>query len=124
MRRSKNGLMTMKNIESCRVRKRKHSQNGYSHTGKTQSQKGCVLFVVHISSDKCNSPGKTLCKINIRTGSWDTYSKLNLGKKHLSGCSFGLLWLRKLAKVVEKDLERKRNIIWHAFTKIKENKRK
>ena len=40
--------------------------------------------------------------------------------KHPNGCSFGLLWLRKLAKV----LKRQRGINRHLFMKIKENKRK
>ena len=41
--------------------------------------------------------------------------------KHPSGYSFGLLWLKKLAKTFPKGLERQRNIIWYF---IYENKRK
>ena len=42
--------------------------------------------------------------------------------KHPSGCSFGLLWLRKMARELEKDF--KKGIIGIYFMKIKENKRK
>ena len=45
-------------------------------------------------------------------------------EKHPSGCSFQLIWLRKLEKEIEKDLERKSVISWHLFMKIIENKRK
>ena len=31
-------------------------------------------------------------------------------EKHPRGCSFGLLWIRKLAKAKEKDLERQNDI--------------
>ena len=34
----------------------------------------------------------------------------NCWEKHPSGCSFGLLWLRKLEKEKEKALERKNDI--------------
>ena len=34
-------------------------------------------------------------------------------EKHPSGCSFDLLWLRKLAKEMENDLERKNDINWN-----------
>jgi len=33
--------------------------------------------------------------------------------KHPSGCSFGLLWLRKLAKAMEKALKTQRGISYH-----------
>ena len=36
-----------------------------------------------------------------------------VGKKHPRECSFRLLWLRKLEKAMEKDLERKSGISWH-----------
>ena len=45
-------------------------------------------------------------------------------KKHPSGCSLWLLWLRKLAKAMEKDLERKNGILAHLFMKIMEIRRK
>jgi len=41
---------------------------------------------------------KNSCKTNIRPRSWDMYSKLNGGKKHPSGCSFRLLWLKENGK--------------------------
>ena len=34
-------------------------------------------------------------------------------EKHPSWCSFGLLWLRKLAKELVKDLKRKRGVNWN-----------
>ena len=40
--------------------------------------------------------------------------------RHPSGCSFGLLWLRKLEKAMEKDMERKEAFIDILFMKIKE----
>jgi len=45
-------------------------------------------------------------------------------EKHPSGCSFGLLWLRKLAKAMEKSLERHEEFIGILFMKIKEIRRK
>ena len=44
--------------------------------------------------------------------------------KHPNGCSFGLLWLRKLAKEMAKDLERKMDFLAHLFMKIIEIRRK
>ena len=44
--------------------------------------------------------------------------------KHPSGCSFGLLWLRKLTMAKEKALERQIGILAHLFMKIMEIKRK
>ena len=43
-------------------------------------------------------PCNKVNKGKIRPRSWDTYSKLNVGKKHPSGCHFSLLRLNKLAK--------------------------
>jgi len=45
-------------------------------------------------------------------------------EKHLTGCSFGLLWLMKLAKVMEKSLERHEALISILFMKITEIRRK
>ena len=50
--------------------------------------------------------------------------QVELWVKHHNGCSFGLLWLRKLEKAMEKALERQRDIIWHLFMKIMEIRRK
>lgn len=44
--------------------------------------------------------------------------------EHPSGSSFILLCLRKLAKEMEKDLERKMAFLAHLFMKIMEIKRK
>ena len=44
--------------------------------------------------------------------------------KNPSGCSFGLLWLRKLEKEIEKDLESNETLIDILFIKIMENRRK
>jgi len=44
--------------------------------------------------------------------------------KHPSGCSFNLLWLRKLAKEMEKALERQEELIDIIFMKIMEIRRK
>jgi len=64
---------------------------------------------------------KNPCKYkNIRPQSWDTYSKLNGGKKILVGCQFGLLWLTKL----EKALEMNEAFIGILFMKIIEIRRK
>ena len=41
-------------------------------------------------------------------------------EKHHSGCSFGLLWLRKLVKAMEKALERHEALIGILFMKIME----
>ena len=46
----------------------------------------------------------------ITMGDWDTYSKLNVGHDILGGCSFGCLWLRKLAKEMAKSLESQNGI--------------
>ena len=45
-------------------------------------------------------------------------------EKHPSGCSFRLLWLIKLAKEMEKALERQETLIGILFMKIMENRRK
>jgi len=45
-------------------------------------------------------------------------------EKHPSGCSFQLLWLRKLAKAMAKALERKNDILACLFMKIMEIRRK
>jgi len=45
-------------------------------------------------------------------------------EKHLSECSFGLLWLSKLAKAMVKALKRKVALIGILFMKIKEIRRK
>jgi len=44
------------------------------------------------------------------------YSKLNVGKNILVGVHFSLLWLRKLAKALEKSLKRKKGIISILFS--------
>ena len=44
--------------------------------------------------------------------------------RHLSGCSFGCLWLRKLAKTIAKALKRQKFILAHLFRKIMEIRRK
>jgi len=38
--------------------------------------------------------------------------------RHPRGCSFGFLWLRKLAKAMAKALKRQRGIFAHLFMKI------
>ena len=43
---------------------------------------------------------------------------------HPSGCSFGCLWLRKLAKAMAKELKRQKCILVHLFMKIMEIRRK
>ena len=45
-------------------------------------------------------------------------------EKSPSGCSFGLLWLRKLEKTMEKALKRKEALIGILFMKIMEIRRK
>ena len=47
-----------------------------------------------------------------------------VGKKILVGVDFGLLWLKKLAKPMEKDLERNEALIGILFMKIMEIGRK
>ena len=44
--------------------------------------------------------------------------------RHPSGCSFGFLWLMKLAKAMAKALERQKIFLAHLFMKIKEITRK
>jgi len=44
--------------------------------------------------------------------------------RHPRGCSFGCLWLRKLAKAMTKALERQKGILAHLFMKIMEIRRK
>jgi len=44
--------------------------------------------------------------------------------RHPRGCSFGCLWLRKLAKAKAKALKRQRGILAHLFMKIMEIRRK
>jgi len=43
---------------------------------------------------------------------------------HPSGCSFGCLWIRKLAKEMVKALKRQKGILAHLFMKIMEIRRK
>ena len=45
-------------------------------------------------------------------------------ENHPSGCSFDLLWLRKLAKAKEKDLKGKMELLAQLFMKIMEIGRK
>jgi len=45
-------------------------------------------------------------------------------ERHPSGCSFGFLWLRKLAKAIAKALKRQKGILAHLFMKIMEIRRK
>ena len=45
-------------------------------------------------------------------------------EKHPGGCSFGLIWLRKLEKAMAKALERHDVLIGILFMEIKENRRK
>jgi len=49
---------------------------------------------------------------------------LNGGEKYPSGCSFGLLWIRKLLKAMAKDLKRHEVFLAHLFMKIMEIRRK
>ena len=49
---------------------------------------------------------------------------MKVGKKNPSGCAFGLLWLRKLAKEMTKALERHEALIAILFMKIREIRRK
>ena len=44
--------------------------------------------------------------------------------RHPRGCSFGCLWLRKLAKAMAKALKRQKVILAHLFMKIMEIRRK
>ena len=44
--------------------------------------------------------------------------------KHIRGCSFGLLWLKKLEKAMAKALNRKKVFLAHLFMKIMEIRRK
>jgi len=44
--------------------------------------------------------------------------------RHPRGCSFGCLWLRKLAKAMVKALKRQKGILAHLFMKIMEIRRK
>jgi len=44
--------------------------------------------------------------------------------RHPSVCSFGCLWLRKLAKEMAKELKRKKCILAHLFMKIMEIRKK
>ena len=44
-------------------------------------------------------------------------------EKHPSGCSFRLLWLRKLTKARAKAMERKNGILAQLFMKIMEIRR-
>ena len=45
-------------------------------------------------------------------------------EKHPRGCSFGLLWLRKLEKSMVKALKRKKLFLAHLFMKLMEIRRK
>ena len=45
-------------------------------------------------------------------------------ERHPRGCSFGCLWLRKLAKAMAKALKRQKGILAHLFMKIMEIRRK
>jgi len=45
-------------------------------------------------------------------------------EKHPSGCSFGLLWIRKLEKEMVKALKRKMAFLAHLFMKIMKIRRK
>ena len=45
-------------------------------------------------------------------------------EKHPNGCSFGLLWLKKLEKEMRKTLERHEALIGILFMKIMEIRRK
>ena len=45
-------------------------------------------------------------------------------ERHPRGCSFGCLWLRKLAKAMTKALKRQKGILAHLFMKIMEIRRK
>jgi len=49
---------------------------------------------------------------------------LDVGKNILVWVSIGLLWIRKLAKAMDKELERQSGINWHLFMKIMEIGRK
>ena len=51
------------------------------------------------------------------------YSKLNGGKNILVGIHFGLLWLRKLEKEMEKALERHEALIGILFMKTMQIRR-
>ena len=44
--------------------------------------------------------------------------------RYPSGCSFGCLWLSKLAKAMAKALKRQKGILAHLFMKIMEIRRK
>ena len=45
-------------------------------------------------------------------------------ERHPSGCAFGCLWIRKLAKAMAKALKRQKGILAHLFMKIMEIRRK
>ena len=42
-------------------------------------------------------------------------------EKHLSGCSFGLLWLKKIDKGIGKGFEKEKMYYWHFIYENKGN---
>ena len=72
----------------------------------------------------CNNLGKNTCKNIYNTMVMGHIFQAKWWEKHPSRCSFSLLWLRKLAKEMEKALERKMAFFGNLFMKIREIKRK
>jgi len=87
---------------------------GFNEHRKWCSPKGgSITTLVKIPCNKVNK-GKIITKVMghlFQSECWE---------KHPSGCSFHLLWLRKIAKAMEKALERHEALIGILFMKIME----